>query len=450
MHACMIVVITALVSFAQSSSRPAVVLDGAKILQEIKERRVGWQPLRATWWSRSASVGESHHWRTTVIGRNILYEDLGDERGVVMAYSTGLESREPHRTLIDENGNWLFCASAMMASSGEGPAPGAGHDPRTFGLRASTGAGSDLENVFRHKLVESAEAGEPVYSARRQGTLLVVEAKVSIKGRDFLRSWTLDSEQGGNVIRAEERLDNRLYSWSQTLYRRVGTEFVPQSVECYSASFQRGVNPRATITVEEWETDRDRLPRKLGPPDVGLDIGTEIQTMGRNEPSRAWDGQRMIPFAEFSEQVRAGQLAYGSRFIADLQKCSVDPNKDYSQEVAKDVDHRIFRRWELFVTSRINADEFSPAQVASARSVLADCKRQAMAFLEKHKQVVLEIGNDRNASIMAPPAGPPRDQWQRDRRARHEFVYGEMERLYKDELVPRIHALRTREQIGAP
>lgn len=128
--------------------------------------------------------------------------------------------------------------------------------------------------------------------------------------------WYIDPNFGWNATRVEEWFDGRLLAAKESTYELQNGLWVPVKV----VSLGPDDDVRSITELRYTKVNSPDLPKTLTPSDIGFFVGTNVNVDdGVSGEHRMFDGEKAVPDEEFYQRVRAGELQFDPRVLAQLR-----------------------------------------------------------------------------------------------------------------------------------
>jgi len=396
---------------------------------------------------------------------DLIHEVRGDKDGWTVFNTVTGEGvhRFPQLYLVNSAGVWhhqetgLGCALWRREPQGSSPYDGEIRDVRAIGVYPTS---SSLEYV-RGLGSMWGPPGESVaaWSETEDAGLYIVEGRLASGPK---MTWYIDAERGWNAERVEYDTDYGHWEAISSL-REYGGVWFPEETSYY----QDG-KLTETIVVRSASFNRPDDPRRFTPADLGVEPGTQIAV--QNDPSYiydpavhkdikkyvdalpTWNGEETVAFGKWIEDVRAGRRDWGPRFKRAMERGFNESPYETPEQVAERklalremrlryVLRRHVEMWERYVRQFIDRYRLDDEQQQKAWAVFLECRRRADAIIDRHRDRLTELVSE---SLAAREAGEREKAEKLAREA--EELRAPVDRIFEEELKPRLDRIPTREQ----
>lgn len=301
------------------------------------------------------------------------------------------------------------------------------------------------------------------YSSGREGNVETVSAKL---GGATLR-WWIDPERDWSVVRTEViRSDGSVVQRSVELAQADGFWFPKRVADVRIAD--GGAEPICTYEILAAQFNRPEHPQMLDPAFIGVDSGMEVQVQGLpGEPIQYWDGEKLISSEEFQERVRAGTVTFGPKARRQVAQLKAANAQRLQREAAGLEPPSLttaienFRRygtnrpgpgglppfeseWEAYTRAFIAKYKLDEDQTQKAWSICDECQARGKDFVRRRHAEITALDAE-EAAVRAKPA-EQRAAARRDLAERRAKLLEPVQRIFDEQLKPRLEKLPTRAQ----
>jgi hypothetical protein len=263
-------------------------------------------------------------------------------------------------------------------------------------------------------------APSEVYPPRKNGVLQEVEyaeeldpAGIHIvrgtnKETGLISVWYIDPSLDWNAVRVEDWQDGRRVACRESTYERINNTWVLTKITTLSS----GDEVLGVTDLRYAKVNSPDLPQQLTPTDIGFHVGTNVYVdNGVMVEHRIWDGEQAVPTGEFYERVRAGQLEFDPRVLAQLRDSrgmrigspdappatmpvTTQPASSPA-EWRLGVDARLQRwlargspgsdPWDVYVARFIERGKLDADQTERCLAILKDCKERRDSIIQQRR-----------------------------------------------------------------
>jgi hypothetical protein len=259
-----------------------------------------------------------------------------------------------------------------------------------------------------------------------------VAARERVGGDVGERRWSIDPQQGWNVLRYEERANDRLVRSVSSKLARYGECWFPREVEYRNAD-----GPYLTIRMRDVKLNDPSLPKHLTPEFIEVVPGTNVYHMFPDAPSEmvGFDGARFVDFEELRRRVRAGEVQRGEAFLRALDRLTDVGARERTAEKYTP------SAWEKYVAKFIAEHQLDPAQTSRAWSIYRDCRSAANRYLLKAAAEIDQLDKRQEALKFLPDVNEAKTL-----AIKKAEVYRPVQEIFDEQLAPRLDKLLTRAQ----
>lgn len=415
-------------------------------------------------WSDSESPDPPHtyfhSWRAA--GDDYTSVFRGAEDGVVYRGADGraapFSDNGPVHYLVKNRAVWSHVENAVRAKVFDLHRRQSFHlfDMRTLGLNP-VWFELDLNETL------SANAERPKrYSQSIDGDLTAIT--LSFSPAEELR-WWIDPARDWSVVRTAVLVDGVVTGETRyTIEEREGIWF-PTRVE----HFNRGGGDTEASTVVEVlyaSFNQPQHPVVLDVADIGIEVGTTVEYMDQNPRTTGmWDGQKVVPPQELAARIANGELSPGPNRVREgnrlreLQKrrevlalreggVGADAATSQPASAASDSAALVLREfetaWERYTREFVSRFHLDTEQEQKAWVICRECQARARGYVDAKRTeitaVLAELEQLEHPS--AARSAKSRDASLR----RRERLLAPIQRIFDNELCPRLDRLPTRAQ----
>lgn len=366
--------------------------------------------------------------------RETIIVDEGDADGIVLRTVDGgpapVDAKQPYLSW-EVRGRRIERSDNPLAQARDRELPGQlRFDPRTLGLSASLVA-RELEEI----IPEAAGFGE----SSRDG--LIIARLTHSAGVTTI--W-LDPTRGHGPVRVRDEFTGGRWTECRSELRKTDGVWFPTRLEYFDSAFESGGRPVRSIELLDVELNRPSHSHRLVPGDIGLEPGMENVRLDLQMQPRQmgkWDGQSVVSHQEFLDRLRQGELREGESFVRAVQASAVEPSPHPPQpndrgeaSAVREIDEHLALKmrvapektpglWEEFVQRFIRDHKLDDAQAQKALAILKQCQSRADDYLLRTRDEFARASPREASSLLRP-----------------------LERIFSEELHPRLVRLLTREQ----
>ena len=378
-----------------------------------------------------------------------------DEDGVVVRDESGVPSgtggTAAHYRLQTDDGAWermdVDLQPAMLLAGNRGVS-----DLRSLGVA------SYLKTTDVHEVLWYDPHPNPVpwrYEESREGQLHVVR----VQRADSTVTYWLDPERAWSPVRV--RSDYHKYDrWMEgrcSLKRMDGVWF-PETVQFFRSEYEEGRKPVQIVRVFGATFNRPEHPQRLTLADIGVDVGTYVRVLEHGSPPRMgrWDGEQVL---DMNEAARRG-MKEGPIFKRQVARVKRRRLEELSAELAiasqdefgpkallKTVAEQPLQcesLWEVYTRKFIGKYKLNEDQTQKALSILRDCQQRGRAHLDAHSAEFTEL--EKRLKKLGGQVGASREKERAELRTKREKLIKPLERIFEQQLSPRLNKLPTRAQ----
>lgn len=391
---------------------------------------------------------------TRVAGPDVSWCDRGDERGIVSFDETGKEAengRAPYFGLRKGGLVWEHVEGASRASTTPQRTRGLAPDPRTFGVMYGFSYRS-LEDTFWRDPVNLPSARK--YSESREGDLWVVTAHTDVG----TVKWWIDPDKGWQAARIALFDNQGLLAEARVALAKWGDEWFPKTVQYFVRGYLDAKEPQITINISNAVFNSPDLPQRFSPEDIGIVAGVTV-VMERNE---AW---REVGYGVYDGKggIKRQRTPTGAPVAADAnaraENGKPDPRTDLSGSLNPEESRwqaqsraAIESLWQRFTRLFIQKYQLKDDQQQNAWNICKECEKQAESYVSGHQssfeRIEARLVTLRNVPAVSEPAnaidGPSRLRAQAE--GELELLMRPINKIFQDQLVPRLNKLPTRAQ----
>ncbi len=277
-------------------------------------------------------------------------------------------------------------------------------------------------------------------------------------------TWWIDASKDFSPTRIRRERGGKLASEMRCDLRDWDGTWFPETTEYYSGR-DHGAEPYLTIRVFSAAFNQPELPDRLLPPDIGIEVGTNIGRHGPNREPLAyvyWDGEKIVSHEEYLERLGSGELKQGPSFLREAARLlAQDAARDSAEEHASSrpahdakaatrpagplaLGDRTKTEWEQFTQEFIDRCALGDEQSQRAWAICRDCQYAADAQIasrradcdklsQQEEQLRLKLGAATNAERKA--VEDARSALRRP-----------LDEIFEKQLKPRLEKLPTRAQ----
>jgi len=389
----------------------------------------------------------------TIAGEHHLHVLHGDDQGIVVQVEGGggpapAGGRSPLLRLESPTESWRRSEAFLVADRLSHPARQS-DDLRTLGVAAAFTKG-DI-----HDLVWGDRSTAPLvreYDEWDEGDLHVVRARSA----DRTRTYWLDPARAYSPVRVRSEDSHGNWAESRTVLQRMDNTWFPASVHCFSSQHKEGREPTFVVEVDSAEFNRPDHPTTLTPADIGIDVGIYVSDHGTRPSTRGrWDGEKIVPDAEYVRRLIAGEIQEGENFKRLFWRSA--PRQDSAPGAASDGPGEPGLRrppraepktpesdWEAYVRRFIEKYKLDAAQAEKAHAILKSCQEHADKYVASKKSA-LEKLDEQAAALRDSDAQDGDAQAARIAERRRE-LRKPIDEIFEKQLKPRLDKLPTRAQ----
>jgi hypothetical protein len=375
----------------------------------------------------------------------------GDESGVYYRADGTVDPdwRGPRVLLMRKADTWTYGSDGLTAMASLDPQH-AEHawKLRSLGLNCFNSYSDAHDTLWRDA---GSQPGAPRYSETIENGLQVVRAQTD-RG---VTTWYIDSQRGWNPVRVTYERDGQLMTESRSTLKEYDGVWYPATV-----AFFRGDDPdhpREVVTVISAAFNRPDQPRVLGPADIGIEAGMNIDMQkadGKHELMR-FDGEKAVSSEGFREGIWAGEIKYGPTFlrtIAAIEAAAARSELESAPDAgAGSADPASARRereseWEAYTREFIARYHLDGGQSQKAWSILRECQEEANQYLLRHKAEFEKL-QQKLEKVAQADAPKEEDLQARSKQARK--LRAPLNEILERQLKPRLEKLPTRSQRAA-
>lgn len=444
---CHILFVNIVVSVAFAQERPAALQAYEQARKAFPTGRIEWSVLpegdpdkALNFVSRYAANGD------------MIFENRGDKAGWTLfnAQTGAGVSRYPQLYMLNQLGFWAFEETTTGCSwwsnkKGDNRAKMAFKDIRTLGIYPTS-------NSLEFAQGFSTLAGNPAdpvaeWSQTPMNDLEIVRARTAA-GAEI--TWYLNSERGWNAERVV--YDTGWGSWeAQSSLSNYEGIWFPEETRYY-----RDGKLTEMIIIRFASLNRPEDSSQFTLNDLGLEPGSSIAEQnsplkgGREMPT--WNGEEIVSFESWAEDVRAGRRAVGPIRKRMFEKGYFESIYDTPEETARvkldwfnmNVKYALSRHvglWEQYVRDFIARYKLNDEQTQKAWAIFLECRRRGDDLIARDKAKMTELVS---RSLAAKDAGDKKKQAKLNEEL--SKLRAPVDRIFEESLKPRLDKLPTRAQ----
>jgi hypothetical protein len=442
------VILTSNVAIAQERPIPLQAFEQAR--KAFPSGRIEWSVLREgdpenamDFVSRYAANGD------------LIFENRGDKHGWTLFDGETRAGcrRYPQLFMSNQEGFWAHeettcCCMWWSEKDDESYANKSMKDIRALGIYPTS-------NSLEFTQGFSTLAGNPSdplveWSQETLDDLEIVHAR-SAAGAKI--AWYLNPERGWNAERVVYDTGYGLWEAVSSLANFDGVWF-PEETRYY-----RNGRLTETIIVRSAALNRPEDPKKFTLNDLGLEPGSSVAAQNLPPVSgkdlRTWNGEAIVPFESWSDDVKAGRRVVGPIRKRTFEKGYFESIYDTPEDTArvklawfnvnvKLVLSRHVDLWEQYVRDFIERYKLDDEQSQKAWAIFLECRRRGDELIARDKQRMTELVS---LSLAAKEAGETEKEAKLDEQVAK--MREPVDRIFEESLKPRLDKLPTRAQIKA-
>jgi len=381
---------------------------------------------------------------------DMIFENRGDPEG----WTVGKLLKYPQIYLRNSDGYWRHQETALSCMWWKelGPISGwrtnvrdvrcVGVFPASASLRCDYGFGLIWNNP-NHKVVS--------WEQRRSGDVYVVTAQCDT-GAEL--TWYINPDKGWNAERITCEMNARREEAICTL-RRYGDTWLPETT-----GYCRDGKLIDVVRIRSAAVNRPDDPARLTLADMGVEPGSEIlpqdpdaqmEKVMRADGLR-WNGEAVCRGKEWYADVEAGRrqwgptwqrLNRGEEFYSPYETDEMRAERQLQATKLK-LKHALEQHeylWLSYVRDFIARYELDEQQEARAMRILADCRERAERVLKRARPELLAL-----EAQLQEAAAQRRQEELEKLTARIDELKSPINRIFRDQLVPRLERIPTEAQ----
>lgn len=384
-------------------------------------------------------------------GTTAYIEYLGDNDGILhgqprVDIGEGDPSEEwHHATLVTPSQVWQYGNSGpLIAQVRERTDANDGGIPSMRSLGLASGLSyADVEDT----ICDLASCDVRRYATERRGGLIVIVAE----GNEWSTEWELDPERDLEPVRVRRIENGELRAESRIELDLFDSYWFPRRVETEAHYSDSGRTLRSVLEVQSAEFNRPAHPAAIGPNTIGVEVGTNLHWTAADDVTRdirMWDGKRVVSQEEFSDALKSGAIHYSPRGKSAIMRASErarDPeNRKRVLESIQRTRPAWESAWESYTSQFIARFSLTDEQSATARRILRSCQDQAHEYMNRHQAEFAAIQNEQaDIALQGPRMSPDQIRALSEKLRR---LNEPIDRIYQEQLVPRLDQLPTRDQ----
>ena len=444
---CAVAIAIMAISMAFGQDRPAALAELEKSRMAFPSGRIEWSILREgdpekamNYVSRYAANGDQ------------IFENRGDKDGwTLFNGQTGAGYRRyPQIFMSNQEGFWAHEESTTNCTwwsekNGENRAKKSIQDIRALGLHPSS-------ETMQYQYAQMVLAGDLKtniieWTQEEADELLVVTAHLE---RDATFTWYINPQRGWNAERVEYVSPHYYWEAVSSLANFDGVWF-PEETRYY-----RDGQLTETIIVRSATLNQSEDPKKFTLNDLGLEPGSSIAAQDLPPKSgkelRTWNGEGVVPFESWAEDVRAGRRVEGPIHKRMFQKGYFESIYDTPEQIARtrlamlnmQIKFTLSRHvglWEQYVRDFIARYKLDDEQSQKAWTIFLECRRRGDDLIARNKARLTELVS---LSLAAGEEGDKEKEAKYDKELAK--LRAPVDRIFEESLKPRLEKLPTRAQ----
>lgn len=411
---------------------PAALIAVEKSRQRLSKGEVQW--THRTW------NGVSRHYTFRFANGDRLQIDRGNDEGASGYESDGTPVVRIVSELITRNGEKWSSDSPFKATRG-----------RTYetlydglALDLAPNWSGPFDSVHDALWGSMPMDNVPIfYESSRDGELHVVAARKHLNQQVYEQWWWIDPLKDWCPLKLQTRRNGVLTSETRITLSHSDGVWFPRKIERFRRSHKDLKEVWLTVTIHSARFNESEMPDRLGPMDIGVDVGTTVVLPGDSMPHR-WDGRHAIPYHEFAALEREGKLRPGPRWLAAWEEYDRKNPQQSADPALNMICLKVFNPWQEYVTKFIHKNDLTEEQRLSALGVLRDCERQAKDHIERHpmKLAKLNLLNLRLLNGGDLPSAEQEQIFDEMQSLQMEF-HAPLRSIFDEQLRPRLESLLT-------
>ncbi|MFO0838444.1 MAG: hypothetical protein U1D55_07930 [Phycisphaerae bacterium] len=315
---------------------------------------------------------------------------------------------------------------------------GLGVSPDSGGLRGEVGLRAIWESNYTiHSWREEIDAG-----------IHVVTADLG-DGRTV--TWWVNPEKGWNAERVLFQGRASSYEAISTL-ERFGDTWFPRRVQ-----YLQNGQVIESVEVASAVFNSPQAPRRFSPSDIGVEVGTHLQIRNhRHEPGEIWrwNGDAVVKDSEWYRELETGRRDWGP-WLKKQHAGTWESDNPYTQAWERDrnrldsksrrAEFEIKKRtglWEEYVEDFIRRYDLNAEQTEKAHAALKNCQTESDRHIQRVRTELVAVV-DELATVQK--QGTDNEAVKRLEERRDKLT-APLERIFEDQLKPRLDRLPTRAQ----
>ena len=302
------------------------------------------------------------------------------------------------------------------------------------------------------------------WSSANDGELMVVTLRMRVpKFPGGTYQWWLDPRRGHAITRTRVTNDRDGTTFETKLeYTTVdGIPFVSRVI----TSVPGRDDPVSDVECIAIEVNRPEHSQTLTPADIGVEPGMMVVRTDQ-AGFGVWDGNAVVPAAEFGERVSAGTAAISPGFarlhrMIQERTAGIAREEGLTEESIKDelsfastqapdiraVRSRMESDWEKYTRIFVRRHDLDAAQTERCWTILRDCQAQAHSYLDRKRAEISELIQRLQSPVSTPKS--PGSQPGSPTKAQLEQLLKPVVDIFEEQLKPRLDRIPTSKQRAA-
>jgi hypothetical protein len=419
-----------------------------RALEELERQRAR---LRTATVEFSAQKHRFFDWPMFYTGRSANQDEIlmlrGDADGVFRRRGGKVDPRQglPRCTLHRGGETWIYESDGATARLEE-ECRLSEHNPRLRTLGVSyMNSRADLHDTLWRDNVAQPSARR--YRERQENGLHVVTA-ITDYGEV---TWWIDPQRDWSPVRVTLEQDGEVVSEGRCTLKRFDGVWFPETTLFFSKGFEDGREPIETVKVHSARFNAPDHPKRFTARDIGVEAGMMVEKVKADKSIEVltFDGTTAVTEEEFARRLVAGEIQYGPTFLRTMAQEDAREVRESGPDlptgkVTATIRQAIESEWETYTRQFIVRYELDDLQTQRAILILRQCQALGRAHFSRRKPEIERL----DLELAKLRAGLDEKKREELMRRRGELTKP-IERVFQEQLKPRLNRLPTRAQRAA-